>query len=44
LDADFSIPYLSWGLKNPSTFILRASDTVQLNIHATGRWTEGAAN
>jgi polyisoprenoid-binding protein YceI len=44
LDADFSIPYLSWGLKNPSTFILRASDTVQLNIHATGRRTEGAAN
>jgi len=34
LDADFSIPYLSWGLKNPSTFILRASDTVQLSVHA----------
>jgi polyisoprenoid-binding protein YceI len=44
LDSDFSIPYLSWGLKNPSTFILRAGDTVQLNIHATGQWTAGAAN
>jgi polyisoprenoid-binding protein YceI len=42
--ADFSIPYLSWGLKNPSTFILRASDTVQLNIHATGHWTEDPPN
>lgn len=39
LNTDFSVPYLSWGLKNPSTFILRASDTVQLNIHGTGHWT-----
>ena len=39
LDTDFSIPYLSWGLKNPSTFILRASDTVELSIHARGRWS-----
>jgi polyisoprenoid-binding protein YceI len=38
MDTDFSIPYLSWGLKNPSTFILRASDTVQLSIHASGHW------
>ena len=44
LDADFSIPYLSWGLKNPSTFILRASDTVQLNIHATGQWAGALEN
>jgi polyisoprenoid-binding protein YceI len=44
LDADFSIPYLSWGLKNPSTFILRASDTVQLSIHATGHWAGDPAN
>jgi polyisoprenoid-binding protein YceI len=39
LDTDFSVLYLSWGLKNPSTFILRASDTVQLSIHAVGHWT-----
>jgi polyisoprenoid-binding protein YceI len=44
LDANFSIPYLSWGLKNPSTFILRASDTVQLSIHAAGEWKPDAAN
>jgi polyisoprenoid-binding protein YceI len=44
LDTDFSIPYLSWGLKNPSTFILRASDTVQLSIHASGHWTGDPAN
>jgi polyisoprenoid-binding protein YceI len=44
LDANFSIPYISWGLKNPSTFILRASDTVQLSVHAVGAWTRAAAN
>lgn len=44
LDTNFSIPYISWGLKNPSTFILRASDTVQVNIHAVGGWARAAAN
>jgi polyisoprenoid-binding protein YceI len=44
MDTDFSIPYLSWGLKNPSTFILRASDTVQLSIHAIGHWAGDPAN
>ena len=44
LDTDFSVPYLSWGLKNPSTFILRASDMVQLSIHASGHWVGDPAN
>ena len=44
LDANFSIPYIGWGLKNPSTFILRASDTVQLSVHAVGEWKQDAAN
>lgn len=43
LDANFSIPYISWGLKNPSTFILRASDTVQLSVHSVGEWKQDAA-
>lgn len=29
------IPYVQWGMKNPSTFILRVSDKVQLDIRAT---------
>jgi polyisoprenoid-binding protein YceI len=33
----FSIPYIQWGLKNPSTFILRVSDKVEIDIHAVGR-------
>jgi len=33
----FEVPYIQWGLKNPSTFILRVSDKVDIDIHATGR-------
>lgn len=32
----FIVPYQAWGLKNPSTFILRVSDKVQIDIAATG--------
>jgi len=31
------IPYVEWGLKNPSTFILRVSDKLDLDVDATGR-------
>jgi polyisoprenoid-binding protein YceI len=33
----YVIPYVQWGLKNPSNFFLRASDKVEIEIHATGR-------
>jgi polyisoprenoid-binding protein YceI len=36
LTAHLSIPYVQWGLKSPSTFILRASDTVVIEVHAVG--------
>ena len=35
--AHVTIPYIKWGLKNPSTFILRASDKVEVDIHAVGQ-------
>jgi polyisoprenoid-binding protein YceI len=36
LTAHPTIPYIKWGLKNPSTFLLRASDKVEIEIHAVG--------
>jgi polyisoprenoid-binding protein YceI len=31
--AQFAIPYVKWGVKNPSTFFLRVSDQVQITVH-----------
>jgi polyisoprenoid-binding protein YceI len=30
----FVVPYVSWGMKNPSTFILRVNDKVDIDIKA----------
>lgn len=43
LSTHFVIPYIAWGLKNPSTFILRASDKVEVEIHATGQLENASA-
>jgi polyisoprenoid-binding protein YceI len=33
----FTIPYVQWGIRNPSNFLLRVSDKVEMSIQAVGR-------
>ena len=35
------IPYVQWGMKNPSNFFLRVSNVVAIDIHAAGRVQSG---
>ena len=35
-DATLTIPYVAWGLADPSVFIFRAAKTVDLELHAVG--------
>jgi|SRR5579862_636885 len=37
ITAHMEIPYVQWGMKNPSNFLLRVSDKVEIEIQATGR-------
>jgi polyisoprenoid-binding protein YceI len=34
------IPYIEWGLKNPSTLLLHVSDQVEIDITTTGKLTD----
>lgn len=35
-DAQFNVPYVKWGMKNPSTLFLRVSESVEIEVHASG--------
>lgn len=32
----FTVPYAKWGMKNPSTFVLRVDQSVEIEIQASG--------
>jgi polyisoprenoid-binding protein YceI len=38
-----SVPYVAWGLKNPSTFMLHVGEKVDIDINAVGRLLPQAA-
>jgi polyisoprenoid-binding protein YceI len=40
----FTIPYEKWGMKNPSTFFLKVSDSVQIDLIAGGTVVRRTAN
>jgi polyisoprenoid-binding protein YceI len=35
--AHFAIPYVKWGMKNPSTLFLRVSENVEITVHMISR-------
>jgi len=40
-DGSFSVKYREWGMKNPSTFILRVNEKVEIHVHGVGKLTPG---
>jgi polyisoprenoid-binding protein YceI len=41
--AKFSVPYIQWGLKNPSNFLLKADTNVEIELAMSGGMQSGSA-
>ncbi len=41
-EAQFDVPYVRWGLDDPSTFVLRVAKTVQVTLRAEGSISRAA--
>lgn len=37
VEGDFYVPYIKWGMKNPSTLFLRVNDTVEIRIDSVAK-------
>jgi hypothetical protein len=35
-NAHFAIPYVKWGMKNPSTFVLHVDQSVEIEVQSSG--------
>ena len=42
-DISFPVPYVAWGLHDPSVLFLRVADVVQVSVHVVGRLGEAPA-
>jgi polyisoprenoid-binding protein YceI len=42
-EMEMQIPYVEWGMEDPSFLVARAAKTVTVKIHAEGRWDSAAA-
>jgi polyisoprenoid-binding protein YceI len=42
-DIKFDVPYVAWGMKDPSNFLLKVNKSVSIEIHAAGRISPGGA-
>ena len=40
----FVVPYVEWGMKNPSNFLIKVKDTVEISLTAVGHTTSTGAN
>lgn len=40
--AHFAVPYVQWGMKNPSTLFLRVGDQVNIDVKAKGQVQPGS--
>jgi polyisoprenoid-binding protein YceI len=38
----FLVPYVEWGMKNPSNFLLKVKDKVEIDLNAVGRIKRGS--
>jgi polyisoprenoid-binding protein YceI len=41
--AKFTVPFIDWGLKNPSSFLLKVNHAAEIELEMKGRWENGTA-